>query len=218
MPRSVPLLLLLAFVAQPACAQLRRPPSPRSPLEVTIDAHNARVLSAREGVVPPQRTVMLAGLVASYRAAGGRFEYALRVRRSTLAEDLAFGDAALTRHFGAFGADAGVGWRRGYDAASGALHGTTHTFLRVGGAWREGLTATPLTLEARLAAYLPLGAGQLPGGALSGWEGESTVRVALGASDFDALVGFRIESFEVDRLAQEVTLLRGGVVWRWGGR
>lgn len=208
--------VLLALGATGAQAQLLGAPPPRRPLEITLDLHNARVLSVREGVIPPERMVSLAGVAASYRLPGGRYDVAVRLRKSTLAGDLAFGDAAVSRRFGALGAEVGFGWRRGYDAASGALHGATHTFVRIGGGWRDVIDATPLTLEARLGAYLPTGPAALPGGALSGWDGESSVRVAIGATAFDALVGYRFERFAVDRLVQEVSLLRGGVVWRWG--
>jgi hypothetical protein len=216
MSRSA-LVLVAALLSVPeAGAQLLGPTPVRTSLEVTLDAHDARVLTAREGLVPPARRVMLGGLSASYWLSGGRLEFAGRVRKSTLADDLAFGELTATRYVGALGVDLGAGFRRGYDANTGLLHGMAHEYLRLGGSWRSALVATPLTIEARVGRFVPLGASALPGGRLSGWDGESTLRLAIGSLPFDGLIGFRFERFEVDRAVQEVSQLRAGVVWRGG--
>jgi hypothetical protein len=209
-------LLLAVVVAPEATAQRFGSPPVRTSLEVTIDAHSARVLSAREAIVPPERTVLLGGISASYWMSGGHIEFSGRIRKSTLSDDLAFGDLTATRYFGALGADLGAGFRRGYDANTGLMHGRGHKLLRIGGSWRSALTATPLTIEARLGMFVPLGASELPGGALSGWDGESTLRMTVGSLPFDGLVGFRFERFQVDRTVQEVSHLRAGIVWRGG--
>ena len=222
MCRSAGLLVVAFLVASPlapaarAQSHLLGPAPVRTSLELTLDAHSARVLSAREAVVPPARTVSLGGLSASYWIPGGRLELAGRVRKSTLADDLAFGDLTATRYFGALGAEVGAGFRRGYDANTGLVHGFAHKFLRLGGSWRSALVATPLTLEARLGMFVPLGASDFAGGELSGWDGESTLRMAIGSLPFDGLIGFRFERFQVDRTVQEVSHLRAGIVWRAG--
>lgn len=195
-----------------------RPVATRAPIELSIDGLNARVLTAREGVVPPARTVLLAGLGASYLAAAGTFEVSGQLRRSTLNRDLGFGDLTLARPLGSFTPQVAVAWRTGYDATTGEIHGATHTFARLGTGWRHALTATPLALHARLGLYLPLREGVLAGGAVGGWEGESAIRIAIGARPLEARLAFRFERFTADRAVQETSHLSAGLVWSGGAR
>jgi hypothetical protein len=186
-------------------------------LTVTGDGHSARVLTAREGTVLPERAVALTGLRAVYQSDSNRFGGSVQLRASTGPRDLLYGDLSATYSFGTLIAEVGVGWRSGFELSTGLVHGEVHQFARVGGGWRAPIDATPLTFEGRIGLFRPFSSPDGPANALRGWEGETTLRIALGALPLDGVVGFRFERFRVNRTEQEVSMLRAGLLWRVGG-
>lgn len=213
MSRSAAAGLLLALLSRGAAGQ-----GATARFEVELDAQSARVLTAREGVVPPSRTVALGGVAVRLRPSRSPYRFGLQLHRATQENDLAFGEVGMARAFGSLAAELGLGWRSGYDAGSGELHGASHRFVRVGAAWGTAFSATPLSLQARAGTYLPLAEATLPGGALAGWEGETALRLSLGGWPVDAVMAFRFERFSVERAVQEVSEVRIGMAWRGGGR
>ena len=210
-------------------------------LHVAIVGQAARAHTARLGVVIPERDIALRGLDAEFwlraRGRGARglatrdgLGFALRLHQSTLGgDDLAYFDASVLQGLGALveriggagvrdavgdlAAEVAVGTHAGFERASGLAHGEMHTIARVGLRAATRLMPSPLTLEARLSGYLPLG-GPSGDDALSGFEGETALRWSFIGQPFDVAIGYRLERMRVYQAAQEASSLRLEVGWR----
>jgi hypothetical protein len=209
---AVMLMALLPLSA--ARGQQAERASPLHGLALDVEFANARILSAREGTVLDPRTILVVGYGLGYEPTGSRLGVAVRVRGSSQEGDLGYGDLSASFAFSHLAAEGGVAWRRGYDLSTGLLHGTVHRVGRVGLRYRRPLHATPLRLQWRAGAYLPLaeadGANEPP----RGWEGESSLIYDFTRSPASLRVGFRFERFRVNRVEQELSMIQVAMTWR----
>jgi hypothetical protein len=185
-------------------------------LRIGVEAQSARVLAARVGSVVPERDVFLRGITIDYRRGGSPLGLQLRLQQSTRSDDLGFGVVAASYAIRYFAAEVGYGWRAGYQLSTGLAHGEQHRFARAGGAVSVPLGASPLSLDARAALYVPVSPTARSEDALSGFDGETALRWSLARWPVEALVGFRFERLRVYLTEQEVSALRVGAAWRWG--
>jgi hypothetical protein len=232
---------LLAAALACAMAVVPLPAQDASRLRVSVIGQAALVRSARIGFVAPEREVALRGVDAEYwvrtrgRGPSGAASreglgFAMRAHQSSLGGDdlryydvsALYGLGALIERFSGAGvrdaigdlsAELAFGGQAGYELATGALHGETHDFARLGLRAASRVAMTPLSLEARLSRYLAFGG---PDGAdgLSGFDGETAARWSFQRLPVDVALGYRFGRLRVYRTAQEVSALRLELGWR----
>jgi hypothetical protein len=209
------LLAVVALLAAASRMSAQLPSALRADgFTLDTEVANARVLSAREGTVLDPREIFVVGYGLAYKPVGRRLGAIVRVRGSTLARDLAYGDVGAQVGWAHATAEAGLAWRRGYDLASGLAHGEVHRTARLGLRVRQPVYATPLTLQWRAGIFMPLTAGEGAEEPPRGWEGESALLYDWSRMPVTLRLGFRFERYRVNRMEQEVTMMHVGVTWR----
>jgi len=221
----------VATPAVSASAATAPEPSKAPRLRISLVGRAARVRTARDGTVLPERDVFVRGVDVEYRLRAP-LAVALRAHQSTLGgDDLTFGDIAALYSLGGLVERIGgsatrsavgeldlefaLGFQSGYELATGFAHGENHGLTRLGVRAHTPLgdATSPLSFDVRLGRIMPPG---LFGGerAPTGFDGETGLRWTFHAWPVDAALGYHFGRLDVSGAAQEVSALRFGISWR----
>ena len=230
---AAPASLRAQTVGTPAAtapAAIAPEPAKAPRLRISLVGRAARVRTARDGTVLPERDVFVRGVDAEYRLRAP-LAVALRAHQSTLGgDDLTFGDIAALYSLGGLVERIGgsatrtavgdlelefaLGFQSGYELATGMAHGENHGFTRLGLRANTPLgdATSPLSFDLRLGRIMP--PGLFAGEGATGFDGDTGLRWTFHAWPVDASLGYHFGRLDVSGAAQEVSALRFGISWR----
>lgn len=209
------LLLLTASWVPPVGAQA----APGGGFELRVLAHQARVRSALDGLVPPERNVPLFGLELTAPTPWRPLRAEARLLRSARGgADLRATEAGLVLAWRAVGVSAAYAQRGSYAPASGLAHERNAAFGRLGARLATGPAAFGLEFHARADAYLPFTSEPDPANDIKGWDAASGVTWRPARLPVSATLGYRLERFRIFSVEQEVSALTFALGYAIGGR
>lgn len=186
--------------------------APRQGVSIAALAHQARVRTALDALMPPERAVSQMGVELGAPTFWRPMRVAARVLRATRADDLASLDAGVVIGGRFVALEAAYATRGSYSPASGLAHARTASFARAGLRGRLALGATGFTMHLRGNAYVPTGDD------IEGWDGESGLTFSPASWPVTATLGYRLERFRIFDVEQEVSSLTFGLGFTLLGR
>jgi hypothetical protein len=186
--------------------------APRQGVSIAALAHQARVRTALDALVPPERAVSQMGVELGAPTFWRPMRVAARVLRATRADDLASLDAGVVVGGRFVALEAAYATRRSYSPTSGLAHARSASFARAGLRGRLALGATGFAMHLRGNAYLPTGDD------VEGWDGESGLSFSPASWPVTATLGYRLERFRIFDVEQEVSSLTFGLGFTLLGR
>lgn len=194
----------LAVVPAPVAAQ----GTPSRGIAVAAVAHQARVRSALDDLMPPERMVPQVGLELGLPTFWRPLRVAARVLRATGGgDDLHSMEAGLligSRHIAV---EAAYAQRGSYAPATGLAHARVAEFGRAGLRTGFDLGASGFSMQLRANAYVPTWRAAVADDDVEGWDAESGLTFASPALPVSATVGYRLERFRIFGVEQEVSAL-----------
>lgn len=186
--------------------------APRHGVSIAALAHQARVRTALDALMPPERAVSQVGVELGAPTFWRPMRVAARVLRATRADDLASLDAGVVIGGRFVALEAAYATRGSYSPTSGLAHARTASFARAGLRGRLALGATGFAMHLRGNAYLPTGDD------VEGWDGESGLTFSTPSWPVTATLGYRLERFRIFDVEQEVSSLTFGLGFTLLGR
>lgn len=202
--RAIAVALVLATPAASAGAQS---PPPRG-VTIAAVAHQSRVRTALDDLMPPERTVPQVGLELGAPTFWTPLRVAARVLRATGGgDDLHSLDAGVligTRHVAL---EAAYAQRGSYSPTTGLAHGRVAEFARAGLRTGLDLGVTGFSMQLRANAYVPTWRAAVAEDDVEGWDAETGLTYVARALPVSATVGYRLERFRIFGVEQEVSAL-----------
>lgn len=209
------LLLLTACWAATARAQ----DATGGGFALRVLAQQARVRSALDGLVPPERNVPLFGFELTAPTPWRPLRVEARLLRSTRGGvDLRSTEGGVVLAWRFVGVSAAYAQRGSYAPGSGLAHGRNAAFGRLGARLATGATAFGLEFHARADTYLPLKSEPVAADEIRGWDAASGVTWHLARLPVSASLGYRLERFRIFTVEQEVSALTFALGYTIGGR
>ncbi|MHB1296921.1 MAG: hypothetical protein ACYC0B_00210 [Gemmatimonadaceae bacterium] len=209
-PSALPAALLAVAVlglGAPAAKLLAQASEPRGPT-IAVLAHHARVRSALDDLVLPERSVPQLGLEVTAPTFWRPLRVTSRMLRSTRGgNDLHSFDAGMLLSVRFLSLEAAYARRGSYSPETGLAHGRTAEFARAGFRARADAGSSGFIMHLRGNAYVPTRRADVAEDEIEGWDAESGLTYVPRALPVTATLGYRLERFRIFGVEQEVSAL-----------